>query len=219
MLLSFPAGWNLDVPAGTIIARVDTVMNTRPGAGGYAAILEASDLKETILIRGGEAETDTERMLRILALRLAEEIHGNRAVIVTRSQSALQILGEIFKPYRMIRMLGHSPLTVCDATRHAHVMAERSLNRGAAHEERLLVARFEPNKEDFNENQDTKSMHSVLQHLIKMLGLKDLSNPAVQSAAQAVLTAAEREFAAHQKNAIRRMTTNDIPKPTREKEK
>lgn len=218
MLLSYPSGWNLDVPAGTVLVRVDVVMNTRPGAGGFCAILEAADFKENILIRGCHPETDTERLMNILALRLAEEIQGNRAVILARTQTMLQTLGSVFKPYKMIRMLGHSPLAVCDATRHAHVMAERARNTNQFDEERLMIARFEPNKEEFSENQDTKTVHSALHHIIQRVGFADLKSKTAQKAVQDLLDAAEGELVARQRSAVRKQTANDIPKPTREKE-
>lgn len=218
MLLSFPAGWNLNVPAGTFLIRVDTVMNTRPGAGGYCAILEASDQKESIIIRGGHPDTDTNHMMQIIALRLAEEIEGNRAVILTRNQPMLQKLSAVFKPYPMIRILGHSPIAVSDATRHAHVMAERTVHIRKSHYEKMLYARFEPNKEEFSENQDSASMHAALQHLVKNVGFKDLKSDAVRIAAQATIDAAETETLMFQKEVVRRQTSNDIPKPTKMKE-
>jgi hypothetical protein len=227
-LLTFPPGWNLDIPAGTMLIRADVVMNTRPGAGGYCAILEARDLKDIVLIRGGEPETDTVRLMKILALRLAEEIQGNRAVIMTRNYLVQQSLAEVFKPYKMIRFLANSPLAVADASRHAAVMAERSLHRTTLayadelymkpHNERMLVARYEINGEEFNENQDVKTVHAALQHLVNTVGFGDLDSQRVKDAAQAVVDAAEFERLTHQEHAIRALTANDIPKPTREKE-
>ncbi|QAY80207.1 hypothetical protein [Sphingosinicella sp. BN140058] len=227
-LLTFPPGWNLDIPAGTLLIRADVVMNTRPGAGGYCAIIEASDVKDLTLLRGGEPESDTEKMMRFLAVRLAEEIGGNRALVLTRGRVAQQALAEAFKPWKMIRFLGHSNAAVADATRHAAVMAERSYGRTLlapghpnymkVHEERLQLARYEPNGEAYNENQDVKTVHAALQHLVSVVGFGDLKNPRVQQAAQQYLNAAENERLAHQQFAIRAITANDIPKPTRDKE-
>src|SRR3546814_2168422 len=70
--LSFPPGWNLEIPAGTMLIRVDVVMNSRPGAGGYCAIIEAADLQDIIILRGGEPESDTLRMMKLLAVRSEE---------------------------------------------------------------------------------------------------------------------------------------------------
>lgn len=218
MLLSYPAGWDLSVPAGTLLVRIDVVMTTRPGAGGFCAIIEAADLKENIIIRSGHPDTDTERMMNALALRLAEEMQGNRAVILTRTQTMVQTLGAIFKPYKMIRMLGHSPLAVCDATRHAHVMAERARLTNEVSDDRLMIARFESSKEDFSENQDTKTVHAALRHLIHKVGFSDLKNTAVQKASQDLLNAAENELVARTRQAVRRHTVNDVAKPTNEKE-
>src|SRR3546814_4863622 len=64
-------------------------------------------------------------MMKLLAVRLAEEIKGNRAVVITRNQLVQQKLAEVFKPFKMIRFLANSPLAVADATRNAAVMAER----------------------------------------------------------------------------------------------
>ncbi|AXK43769.1 hypothetical protein [Erythrobacter aureus] len=218
MLLSFPPGWNLKAPIGTMLVRVDVVMNTRPGAGGYAAIFEAADQKETVLLRGGIPDTNTEHMMKTLGVRIAEEIQGNRAVILTRSQVMYASLSTIFKPYKLIRLLGHSPLAVSDATRHAHVMAERALCRGEASEERLMMARFEPSREDFHNNQDTQTAHAALQKLIDTVGVSDLKSKNVQKAVQDVLDTTEEEVVAFHRDAIRKCTANDIPKPTREKE-
>ncbi len=218
MLLSFPPGWNLKVPVGTVLVRVDVVMNTRPGAGGYAAILEAADQKESVLLRGGIPETNTEHMIKMLGIRLAEEIQGNRAVILTRSSIMYSSLSMVFKPYKLIRLLGNSPLAVADATRHAHVMAERALCREEASEERMMMARFEPSKEEFHNNQDTKTAHAALQTLLDTVGVSDLKSPSVQKAVQEVLEATENEVVAFHRDAIRQCTANDIPKPTREKE-
>lgn len=213
-LLSYHPGWTLEVPAGTLFIRADVVMNTRPGAGGYSAVLEARDMQELILLRGGEPDTSTERMIQILAVRLAQEIKGNRAVILTRNLPIQQGLADIFKRYNMIRVLGHSPMAVSDTTRHAAVMAERCQILGQRHEDRFLISRHEPNDEDFNENQDVKSVHAALQHLVKTVGVNDLNNPVVQKAAQDLLDAAERERLAIQKKAIRKLTAHDIPKAT-----
>src|SRR3546814_16272016 len=85
-LLSFPPGWNLEIPAGTMLIRVDVVMNSRPVAGGYCAIIEAADLQVVIILRGGEPEADTLRLLKLLSVRHAEEIKGNHAVVITTNQ-------------------------------------------------------------------------------------------------------------------------------------
>src|SRR3546814_19558976 len=102
-LLSFPPGWNLEIPAGTMLIRVDVVMNSRPGAGGYCAIIEAADLQDIIILRGGEPESDTLRLMKLLAVRLAEEIKGNSAVVINRNQLAQQKFAEVFTTFKMIR--------------------------------------------------------------------------------------------------------------------
>jgi hypothetical protein len=218
MLLSFPIGWNLEVPAGTLLIRVDVVMNTRPGAGGYCAIIESADMKENVLIRGGEPETSTDRLMKVLAVRLAEEIRGNRAVILTRSKPMFDAMFDVFKPFKMIRLLAHSPLAVSDATRHAHVMAERSLHRGKPHEERFGISRFEVSEEEFNPNQDTNTLHAALQHLISTVGFANANSEKVREASQEVMDAAEHELSTRQKEVIRKQTSNDIPRATQEKE-
>lgn len=218
MLLTFPSGWNLNVPAGTLLIRVDVVMDTRPGAGGYCAIIEASDLMENLLIRGGEPESSTDRIIKILASRLAEEIGPNRAMILTRNEPVYQALNGIFQSFKMIRIMGHSPLAVCDATRHAHVMAERSKYLKEPHEERFYTTIFKPNKEEFSENQDVKTVHDAVQHLMTNVGLDDLKNEQVKLAVQNIFKAANDEAAAFQRESIRRQTTNDIPKSTKMKE-
>src|SRR3546814_12135295 len=91
-------------------------MNSRPGAGGYCAIIEAADLQDIIILRGGEPESDPLRMMKLLAVRLAEEIKGNLAVVITRNQLAQPKLAEVFKPVKMIRILAKPPLSVADPT-------------------------------------------------------------------------------------------------------
>jgi hypothetical protein len=226
-LLSFAPGWNLDVPAGTFLVRADIVMNTRPGAGGYCAILEASDLPDIILLRGAQPATDTASLLKLLSVRLADEIGRNRAVVVVRTPLIQQQLAGVFKPYKMIRFLGNSPLAVADATRHAAVMAERGLHRStlgpsAAEymqpvEERLLTARFQPRSEEFHEGQDSSTLHAAMNDLLGKIGVGDLSRPEVQKAAQAVLDAAEQQRIVQQQDAIRKLTANDIPRVTKER--
>lgn len=226
-LLTYPPGWNLDVPAGTYVIRADVVMNTRPGAGGYCAILEASDLPEIVLLRGGHPSTDTKTMLKTLAKKLAEEIRGNRAVVLCRTQVIQQELAGVFKPYKMIRILGNSPIAVADATRHAAVMAERGFQRrslapthpdyGKAYYERLVSARYQVQSEEFHEAQDSGVVHRSLSALIKQVGFGDLTREDVRKAAQEALDATDSHRIAMQKDAIRSLTVNDIPKPTKER--
>lgn len=227
-LLSFPPGWNLEIPAGTMLIRVDIVMNSRPGAGGYCAIIEASDLHDIVILRGGQPETETLRMMKLLAVRLAEEIKGNRAVIITRNQLAQESIAEVFKPYKMIRFLANSPLAVADATRHAAVMAERVQIRTTLpfdHElymkpqdERLLVSRYVANSEEFSENQDVRPLQSAMQHLLSNVKFEALNSQRVVEASQAVLDAAETERLVNHKAVLKKITANDIPKPTKMKD-
>lgn len=227
-LLTFPPGWKLKIPAGTMLIRTDIVMNTRPGAGGYCALIEAADLKEIVLIRGGESETDTLRMMKLLAVRLAEEIQGNRAVIISRNQLVQESLGDVFKPYKMIRFLANSALAVADATRHAAVMAERMHQRSLlpsyhenymkSHDERHLITPQDASEEDYNENQDVKPLHAALQHLVTNVGFDSLNSKRTVDAAQAVVTASEKERLILHQHALEKITANDIPKPTQEKD-
>lgn len=227
-LLSFPAGWNLDVPAGTMVVRVDVVMNSRPGAGGYCAIIEASDLQDVVILRGGEPESETLRMMKLLAVRLAEEIQGNRAVIITRNQLAKEALAEVFKPFKMIRFLANSPLAVADATRNAAIMAERVQIRTSLpfdhelymkpHDERLLVSRYIPNSEDYNDNQDVKPLQAAIQHLVSNVGFDALNSKRVVEASQAVIDAAEEERLVNHQATLKKITASDIPKPTKLKD-
>lgn len=216
-LLSFAPGWNLKIPAGTILVRADVVMHRRPGPGGYCAIIEAPDLKDIVIIRGGEHDSNTERMIHLLATRLSEEIGGNRAVVMTRSAPMHQRFGGFFKPYKMIRLIGHSPLAVSDATRHAAVMAERSTFKTKPHSERFEIARYEINPEEHNENQDTKTVHSALQTLLNMVSFQDLRHEPVRIATQEFLDAVDREHLAYHQDTISKLTEHDIPWPTRKK--
>ncbi len=214
-LLTNAPGWNIDVPAGTMLIRADVVMNQRPGAGGFAAIIEAKDLPETILIRGGTPDTTTDGMARVLIAKLAQEIRGNRAVVLTRNEPIGQILATAFKPFKMIRMLGNSPAAVADATRHAAVMAERVEGTRKDHFDRLLSARYEVS-EHYSENQDIGTVHTALQNLLKALVGADLQKADVKRAAQKVLDASEHALKVKQREAIRSLTANDIPKATKE---
>lgn len=214
-LLTFAPGWNLDVPAGTLLVRADVHMNQRPGAGGFAAILEAADWKETILIRGGHHETTTDGMISDLIRELSHEIKGNRAVVITRSRPIGQAMSQVFKPYRMIRLLGNSPLAVADATRHAAVMAERSQITRRMHRDRLITERYGPN-ESYSENQDVGTVHAAIQALLLAVGDDDLTKPSVIHAAQELLDAAEGAQKAQLRQALRSLTANDIKKATKE---
>lgn len=216
-LFSFAPGWNLQVPAGTVLVRADVVMHRRPGAGGYCAVIEAADQKDVVVIRGGDPNSDTERMIHLLGTRLSDEIHGNRAVILTRTAPMHQRFGSYFKPFKMIRLIGHSPLAVADATRHAAVMAERSRYVEDPPFERFEISRYEINPEEHNEKQDTSTVHDALQTLLTMVSHDDLRRPSVQKAAQDFLDAVQHEHLAHHQDAISKMTAHDIPWPTRAK--
>lgn len=214
-LLTFAPGWNHDVPAGTMLIRADVVMNQRPGAGGFCAIIEAKDLQETILIRGGTPDTTTEDMIRAMVSMMATEIKGNRAVIFTRSQPIGNLVATAFKPFKMVRMILNSPLAVSDATRQAHVMAERAERTNGDHYDRLLSARYEPS-EHYSEAQDVVTVHTAIQNLLKAVAGADLKNPSVVKASQSVVDAAEGARVAKVREAIRGLTANDIPKATKE---
>lgn len=214
-LVTFAPGWNLDVPAGTLLVRADVHMNQRPGAGGFAAILEAADWKETILIRGGHPDTDTDKMIAELIRELAHEIRGNRAVVITRSKPIGQAMSQVFKPYRMIRLLGNSPLAVADATRHAAVMAERAQGTRKRQSDRLMTGRYGPN-EHYSENQDVGTVHNAIQALLTAIKDDDLEKPGVLHAAQELLDAAEGAQKAQLGKALRSLTANDIGKATKE---
>lgn len=214
-LLTFAPGWNLEVPAGTLLIRADVVMNQRPGAGGFAAIIEAADLTETVLVRGGIPDGTTDDLIKMLIGRLAVEIKGNRAVVITRSPPVGRELSTVFKRFKMIRMVLNSPLAVADATRHAAVMAERAERTKEAHMDRLLSARYEPS-EDHSETQDTGIVHSAIQTLLRAVSGADLSKNDVSEAAQGVLDAAEKARLVRQRQTIQSLTANDIPKMTKE---
>jgi hypothetical protein len=213
-LLSYAPGWNLDVPAGTLVIRCDVVMNQRPGAGGYAAILEAADMMETILLRGGIPDGTTDDLVNLLVTRLAAEIRGNRAVILTRSPIIGTMLGKVFKQYRMIRMVLNMPLAVADATRHAAVMAERSEHLREFHEDRLLSARYAP-CEEHSDNQDSGLVHAALQNLLKTVSGANLNKEEVQKASQNALDAVEAARVSRLRQTLRTNTANDIPKMTK----
>jgi hypothetical protein len=214
-LVTHAPGWNLDVPAGTLVVRADVHMNQRPGAGGFAAILEAADWKESILIRGGHPDTTTDQMIADLVRELSHEIRGNRAVVITRSKPIGQAMSNVFKPYRMIRLLGNSPLAVADATRHAAVMAERAQGTRKEQRDRLMTARYE-SSEHYSENQDTATVHNAIQALLLAINDADLSKPSVVHAAQELLDAAEGAQRAKLREALGSLTANDIRKPTKE---
>lgn len=214
-LLTFAPGWNLDVPAGTMLIRADVVMNQRPGAGGFAAIIEAKDLPETILIRGSTPDTTTDGMHKLLVAKLAHEIKGNRAVILTRNRPTGQALATAFKAFKMVRMLGNSPAAVADATRHAAVMAERAERTQQDHFDRLQSLRYEPS-EHYSENQDVGSVHSAIQNLLQVISADDLRKPEVAKAAQKVLDAEKAARDARLREALRGLTANDVPKKTKE---
>lgn len=214
-LLTFAPGWNLEVPAGTLLIRADVVMNQRPGAGGFAAIIEAADLAETVLVRGGIPDGTTDDLIRILIGRLASEIRGNRAVVITRSPVIGRELGTIFKKFKMVRLMLNSPLAVADATRQAAVMAERAERTRETHLDRLLSSRYEPS-EDHSDVQDTGIVHNAIQTLLKAVNGADIENSSVEKAAQGLLDAAETARLVRQREALRILTANDIPKKTRE---
>lgn len=214
-LLTFAPGWNVDIPAGTMLIRADVVLNRRPGPGGFAAVIEAKDVAETIIIRGSTPDTTTDAMIAALITELAKEIRGNRAVVLTRSQPIGEAMIKAFKPFKMIRLLGYMPVAVSDATRHAAVMAERAERTGTDHFDRLLDARYE-RSEHYSESQDSSTVHAAIQSLVRTVSTTDLKRPEVAKAAQHVLDSAEEHRTARLKEALRGLTANDIPKPTKE---
>lgn len=214
-LLTFAPGWNLKVPAGTVVVRADVVMNQRPGAGGFAAVLESSDSSETVLLRGGSPDTDTDAMIITLITELAKEIRGNRAVIMTRSPPIGKAVSAAFKRFKMVRMVLSVPMAVSDATRHAHVMAERAQGTNRDHLDRLMFSRFEPS-EDHADNQDSGAVHAAIQTLLKSTSGANVNDPSVVKAAQAYMDACHAEVKARESDLLRSLTANDVPKRVKE---
>lgn len=214
-LLSFPPGWNLNVPAGTLLIRADVVMNQRPGPGGYAAIIEAADVSETKLLRGGIPDATTDDLIKRMVRHLAHEIKGNRAVVLTRSPAIGAEIATIFKKFKMIRMVLNSPLAVADATRHAAVMAERADQTKEVNDEQLISERY-AKSEDYSEAQDTGVVHEAIQRLIDTVKDVNLNNSSVSSAAQSLLDAAEGSRLARQRQALHSLTANDVVKKTKD---
>lgn len=214
-LLTFAPGWNLKVPAGTLLIRADVVMNQRPGPGGYAAIIEAADVSETTLLRGGIPDATTDDLIRKMVWHLAREIKSNRAVIITRSPAIGNEIASIFKRFKMIRMALNSPLAVADATRHAAVMAERCDQTKESHDEQLISERF-AKSEDFSEAQDTGLVHDAIQKLLDAVKQANLNNTSISSAAQELLDAAEGARLARQRQALHSLTANDVVKKTKD---
>lgn len=215
-LLTFAPGWNLKVPAGTVVVRADVVMNQRPGAGGFAAVIESSDGSETILLRGGSPDTDTDAMIIALITELAREIRGSRAVVMTRNAPIGKAVSAAFKRFKMVRMVLNAPIAVSDATRHAHVMAERAQGTNRDQLDRLLLARFEPS-EEHADNQDSGAVHSAIQTLLNATAGANVNDPAVVNAAQKYMDACAAEVKAREGNLLRSLTANDVPKRTKEK--
>jgi hypothetical protein len=214
-LLTFAPGWNLKVPAGTVVVRADVVMNQRPGAGGFAAVVESSDSQETVLLRGGSPDTDTEAMIMVLITELAKEIRGNRAVVMTRNQPIGRAVSDAFKRFKMVRMVLNAPLAVSDATRHAHVMAERAQGTRRDHHDRLLFSKFEP-KEDRTDNQDSGGVHAAIQTLINATDGANVNSEAVRKASQAYMDACHVEVKAKEQELLRSLTANDVPRRVKE---
>ena len=214
-LLTFAPGWNLNVPAGTLLIRADVVMNQRPGPGGYAAIIEASDVSDTILLRGGIPDGTTDDLIRKMVRQLAHEIKGNRSVIITRSPAIGAELSSLFKKFKMIRMVLNSPLAVADATRHAAVMAERADQTKSTSDEQLISERF-MKSEDYSEAQDAGIVHEAIQKLLDAVKGANLDNSSISAAAQEVLNTAEGARLARQKKALHSLTANDVAKKTKE---
>lgn len=215
-LLTNPPGWNIDVPAGTFLIRADVVMNRRPGPGGYAAIFEAKDLQETLLIRGGIPDTTTDDAIVALISRMASVIGSNRAVIFTRNAPVHEALSARFKPFRMIRMVGYHNHVVADATRHAAVMAERASLTKKEEFEEFGIARYHAS-EEYSPGQDVATLHKAVQTIADRADLDGVESPNVRKAIQDLLDASENERVRRLNDAVRSITANDIPRRIKRK--
>lgn len=157
----------------------------------------------------------TPDLVRKMVRQLAQEIKGNRAVILTRSPAIGQEIANLFKRFKMIRMVLNSPLAVADATRHAAVMAERADQTKSSMDEQLISERF-AKSEDYSDTQDTGIVHDAIQKLLNAVKEANINNSSVSSAAQAVLDTAEVARLTRQRKALHSLTANDVRKKTKE---
>lgn len=213
-LLTFSPGWTLPVPAGTMLVRLDIAFKVRPGAGGFALILEAADLDELILVRGSVPHAHTEELVACALANLASEIGANRALILTRNHFVAQQISDQLKPFRMLRILASHPLAVADATRHAAIMAERADYTTNPETERMMASRkIEP--EDHDVIHDAAPILKALQTLVRNVEPDKLDDPALQEKATNLLSAANESRLRRLARKIGKIVRNDIPTTTK----
>lgn len=218
MLISNPSR-AFEIPAGTILALVDIHMITRPGAGGYAALFQSSDIPGTTLIRGGDPDTDTPKIIRTLIKTMADKIAGNRAMIICRNQDLQNAISDAFAAFRMIRVLGHQDMAVAEASKHAAIMAERVTHLSRPVSDELQFHRYAKPMDRSDDASDSRFMYKAIDTLVKLVSTQDLHNPHVAEAAQAILDAAEEERKALLRTTVQKITAHDIARPTSRNER
>lgn len=213
-MLTFSPGWQIPMPAGTMLIRLDIAFKTRPGAGGYAMIIEASDLDEIVLIRGSQPQASTEDLVDLTLANLAKEVAKNRAVILTRNNVIAQKVSERIKPFRMLRVLGSHPLAVADATRHASVMAERADYVAQPQLERMVITRtIDP--EDFDKINDAAPILRAIGTLVNATQNADLDNTKVLETANKLLSAGNESRLRMLARRLTKLVKHDIATPTK----
>lgn len=209
-IVTFSLTQPLKIVPGTILIRCDTFMVERPGAGGYAIIIDGLLDKETMLITRGFANTDSETLTTHLVKLLAEQITENRAVVITRSQATWQTLSTKFQPFRLIRVLAYSAYAVADATRYAHVSAVTAQCLGHNVQDKLVIGNYVSPSE--NSDMIGKSSEATLEAMLRHPKIPGTDNQQIRRMVQETFNAAEAVDVASLQKSIDLATANDIPK-------
>ncbi|MBT9137338.1 MAG: hypothetical protein DDT34_02428 [Firmicutes bacterium] len=212
-LLSFDLGRQLNLPNGTLLIRCDSVMVERPGAGGYAIIVDGMIAGETILKVCGKAETTTDALSEDMVRTIARTIRDNRAVVITRSESTFKLLSTKFSPFKLIRLIGYNSFAVSDATRHAHVSAIK-----AQYTKRDFI-----DEHQFSEYvgllRDRGTAGDALKDAVRKIAsntkIGSNADPELTNLAQELLNAMETVDKLRLQETINKLTARDIPRPVK----
>lgn len=213
-MLTFSPGWQIPMPAGTMLIRLDIAFKTRPGPGGYAMIIEASDLEEIIMIRGSQPNATTDDLIDLTLANLAKEVSKNRAVILTRNSVIAHQISERIKPFRMLRVLGSHPLAVADATRHASIMAERADHVAQPQLERMVITRA-VDPEDLDKLNDAAPLLRAIGTIVTATQGADLDDPRITSTASKMLFAGNESRLRILARRLAKLVKHDIATTTK----
>ena len=203
-LLVDTIGRDASIPANTLVILFDIAFVSRPGPGGYAAIIAEGEEAEIKVLRGALPEATTSALLAEALAKLAPEIGRKRALFVVRTPEIADLLTNRLKDFKLLRVLGNSPLAVCEATRHASVIAERTWHTRKAIAETFRVT-AEIDQLDENALKDLGPIRVALGVAAEAITPEKLDQPKVAAKAQALLDQAQATRLFSLGNRIREM--------------